>query len=633
MTKNLLNDLTKLLETEKEFVSDGVILRNKVIEEALAMSPELLGLLMKSRAIKSHFFVEVAGLLVFDKVKFRDFISQKSFLPDSYTSFRNKIGLVDEHDNHLSQSRSVVLTWPYKDCVLEGGMTKEDRGRNEVFWNANLSSDDITRLFEPKVLTGWERWSVTSIKNGGGVTRQSVSDLSENDNLLIKGNNLLALYSLKGRYVGKVKLIYIDPPYNTRNDGFNYNDSFNHSSWLTFMKNRLEVAKEFLSDDGLIVVHIDDNEQAYLKVLMDQIFGRDNFVGDLIRKTKSTTNDARTGFNIQHENTLIYAKDKYRIFLIGKKKTFESYKNPDNDPNGPWASDNPSARSGDYYFPIKNPYTGKIDYPPENRQWLFSEKRLQDYIDSGKIVFRKEHRENQRGFIFKRYKSEVRSDYNLLGSLAGAENQYMNQRATKERNQIFGEVEFAYPKPEAFAELIIRASTKPNDIVLDFFAGSGTSLAVAHKMGRRWIGIEQMDYVDNLIKTRLRKVIEGEQGGISKAVEWEGGGSFVYAKLAVSNSVFADRISDATDIATLLTIKTDMQATGFLRYDIDMNAFEADDFFNLSLGDAKNVLKDCLDANHLYVNLNSIGDEKFQISHEDIQLNQSFFQLTNEPES
>jgi len=178
---------------------------------------------------------------------------------------------------------------------------------------------------------------------GGGVVSSSIDEVRDNDNLLIKGNNLLALHSLKPRYAGKVKLIYIDPPYNTGNDGFRYNDSFNHSSWLTFMRNRLEVARQFLTDDGLIVVHIDDNEQAYLKVLMDEIFKRDNFVGDLIRKTKSTTNDARTGFNIQHENTLLYARDKSKVELVGKKKTFENYKNPDNDPNGPWASDNPSA--------------------------------------------------------------------------------------------------------------------------------------------------------------------------------------------------------------------------------------------------------------------------------------------------
>ncbi len=166
--QNLLSDLTQLLLTDDAFVSNGVILRNKVIEAALTMNAHLLELLMKSHPIKSHFFVEVSGVLVFDKVKFRDFISHKNFLPDSYTAFRNKIGLVDENGNQLSYSLNVVLAWPYKDCVLEGGMTKEDRGRKEVFWNTNLSPDDITRLFEPKVLTGWERWTVASMKNGGG---------------------------------------------------------------------------------------------------------------------------------------------------------------------------------------------------------------------------------------------------------------------------------------------------------------------------------------------------------------------------------------------------------------------------------------------------------------------------------
>ncbi len=465
-------------------------------------------------------------------------------------------------------------------------------------------------------------------KKWGGVIRQPVGDVHEDDNLLIKGNNLLALYSLKSRYARKVKLIYIDPPYNTGNDGFLYNDRFSHASWLTFMRNRLEVARDFLSEDGLIVVHIDDNEQAYLKVLMDGIFGRENFVGDLIRKTKSTTNDAKTGFNIQHENTLIYAKDKVKIKLIGQKKTFEKYKNPDNDPNGIWKSSDPSARSGDYYFPIKNPYTGRIDYPPENRQWLFSERRLQDYVDSGKIVFRKEHRENQRGFIFKRYRSEIRSEYNLLGSLEGADNRYMNQKATKERNKLFGEVEFAYPKPESFAELIIRASTKQGDIVLDFFAGSGTTAAVAHKMERQWIAVEQMDYIRELTKTRMKKVIEGEQGGISKEVGWEGGGSFVYAELAASNLAFADRIGSAENISTLLSIKIDMQKTGFLRYDVDMDAFDEDEFVDLSLGDAKRVLMDCLDANHLYVNLNSLGDGYFSVSDQDSAINRAFYGIS-----
>lgn len=267
--QNLLDDLTELLQAEQAFISDGAILKNAVIEAALNMEPRLLVLLMQSPTIKAHFFTEVAGAMVFDKVKFQDFVSNKAFLPDSYTAFKNRIGLVDGRGDYLSQSCDVVLAWPYKDCVLEGGMTKEERGRNEVFWNTTLAPDDITRLFEPKLLTGWERWDADAVAAG---KTKPVGMVSTDDNLLIKGNNLLALHSLKARYAGDVKVIYIDPPYNTGDDGFKYNDKFNHSAWLTFMRNRLEVAKDLLCKDGFIFVQCDDNEQAYLKVLMDEIF-------------------------------------------------------------------------------------------------------------------------------------------------------------------------------------------------------------------------------------------------------------------------------------------------------------------------------------------------------------------------
>ena len=267
--QNLIEDLTKLLQAEQAFISEGAILKNIVIEAALNMDARLLELLMQSDTIKAYFFAEVAGALVFDKVKFRDFVSNKAFLPDSYTAFKNRIGLTDGRGDYLSQSRDVVLAWPYKDCVLEGGMTKEDRGRDEVFWNTTLAPDDITRLFEPQVLTGWERWDAEAVAEGKA---KPVGEVSEDDNLLIKGNNLLALHSLKARYAGKVKLIYIDPPYNTETDSFRYNDRFNHSSWLTFMRNRLGIAWQMLRRDGLLAIQCDDNEQAYLKVLCDELF-------------------------------------------------------------------------------------------------------------------------------------------------------------------------------------------------------------------------------------------------------------------------------------------------------------------------------------------------------------------------
>lgn len=207
--QNLLDDLTQLLQADQAFISDGAILKNAVIEAALNMDARLLELLMQSDTIKGHFFTPVAGALVFDKVKFQDFLSNKAFLPDSYTAFKNRIGLTQGKE-YLSQSRDVVLAWPYKDCVLEGGMTKEDKGRQEVFWNTTLAPDDITRLFEPKVLTDWERWDGEAVVAGKA---KPVGEVSENDNLLLEGNNLLALHSLNVRFGGKIDCIYIVTPH------------------------------------------------------------------------------------------------------------------------------------------------------------------------------------------------------------------------------------------------------------------------------------------------------------------------------------------------------------------------------------------------------------------------------------
>lgn len=301
----------------------------------------------------------------------------------------------------------------------------------------------------------------------------------------IQGNELHCVDNLdflklnQERLGGKVKCIYIDPPYNTGKD-FIYKDKRHskgecrHSKWLSFMYPRLKLARNLLREDGVIFVSIDDNEQANLKKLMDEVFGEENFVGDLIRKTKSTTNDAKVGFNIQHENTLIFAKNKSEMLLIGEEKTWENYKNPDNDPNGAWVSDNPSATTGSY-FEIVNPYTGKIDLPPENCQWRFSGETFKKYVESGKVKFKKEHKENERGFIFKRYRNEVKSNFHLVNSLNFASNKFMNQVATKERNKLLGNCNFAYPKPIDFMKNIIKSSTQPNDLILDFFAGSGTT--------------------------------------------------------------------------------------------------------------------------------------------------------------
>ncbi|RAZ25339.1 site-specific DNA-methyltransferase [Campylobacter hyointestinalis] len=340
-------------------------------------------------------------------------------------------------------------------------------------------------------------------------------------NIIIKGDNLDALKLLKSAYYEKIKMIYIDPPYNTKNDDFIYPDDFrkdykqicietglikieidefgnetevlseamnfftsitstkSHSGWLSFMLPRLKLARDLLRDDGVIFISIDDNEQANLKLLCDEIFGEENFVADFIRKTKSTTNDAKTGINYQHEFLYCYAKNKENVNLLGGQKDLSKYKNPDNDPNGAWVSSDPSAKSGtpqNGYFGVTNPYTGKVDYPPEGMFWRFSQNTIQKHIDEGRICFKKEHKDDERGFIYKRYLKDLKTDLTTFDSLKFVDNKFMNQSATKGLKELNMVEAFSYPKSVEFIQEIINHATNDNhDIILDFFAGSGTT--------------------------------------------------------------------------------------------------------------------------------------------------------------
>src|SRR5690554_618267 len=269
--QNLQQELIQLLEQVDNFTIDGQLNKTIIVEAALKLDPSLLRILIKSQTFKKHFFKDIDGVLVFDKIEFQRFVNNKSFLPDSYTAFKNKIGLTinDESlDNFITSRNDVVLAWPHKDCVLEGGQTKEDQKRNEIFWNETLAPDEIDRLLDPKVFTNWKKYDQQG--------EHEVTEINDNDNLIIKGNNLLALASLKKRFKNRVKLIYIDPPYNTGSDSFQYNDNFNHSTCLTFMRNRLREAYKLLSEEGAIFISINHIELSYLSILLDEIFGREN---------------------------------------------------------------------------------------------------------------------------------------------------------------------------------------------------------------------------------------------------------------------------------------------------------------------------------------------------------------------
>lgn len=647
--ENLFTHLEQVvLRMDSRFCTeDGHLLKNNVVEAALALDPKLLHYLLADEKLRKQFFREVDGLLVFDKVQFQRFVMNKQFLPDSYTSFKNKVGLTNENGEFLSESREIVLSWPYKDCMLEGGQTKEDAKRNEIFWNETLAPDEINRLTEPKALCNFRRYDSKG--------EHETTELLPDDNLIIKGNNLLALYSLRQRFRGKVKLIYIDPPYNTGNDSFGYNDSFNHSTWLTFMKNRLEVAKELLRNDGVLFVQCDDNEQAYLKVLLDQIFGRKNFVACIIPLMNprgrqesaypiaksheyilcySRKEDMATFYNfgIKEDNN---SEDVYR--LLSLRKSGNASRREDR-PNMYYPiyyneisnkiSINKSSESDIEIFPIKTDGTeGRWRWQrsnvENNAELLVCKKNSQDEYD----IYVKD-------YLVKEGKTKGQKTQTFIIDSA-----IINDRAQEHLQQLFGDKVFDYPKSEFLIQRLIEIASAEGDIVLDFHLGSGTTASVAHKMNRRYVGVEQMDYIKDIIAKRLQMVIEGEQGGCSKSVGWNpqnpdlldgdkyAHNSFVYCELAQANRQLVDEIMAANGPLKLQEMWALLQEKGFLSYKVSPKIINehAEDFNDLSLEDQKRFLIECLDKNMLYIPYSDIDDEGFTLSENDKQLTRQFY--------
>lgn len=648
MPQNLFADLAQLLRMDSRFCTeDGHLLKNKIVEAALAVDPLLLQHLLTHEAIRKQFFTDVAGTLVFDKVKFQHFVMNKSFLPDSYTMFKNKIGLVNENGDFISESREVVLSWPYKDCILEGGQTKEDAKRSEIFWNETLAPDEITRLTEPKAFTHFRRYDSQG--------EHEVTSISKSDNLIIKGNNLLALYSLRKVYAGQIKLIYIDPPYNTGNDSFGYNDSFNHSTWLTFMKNRLEIAKELLKNDGVIFIQCDDNEQAYLKVLCDKIFGRENMICNFIWQKKTGASDANNVATIT-EYTLLYAKCLKAEMCAFNTESYDykRYRLSDEYENrrGKYYIDN-LDRGGLSYsdslnYGIECP-DGVIAYPNGRTEfirdgwiWKWGKEKVQWAIENGFIEFRKSNTKKTGWSICYKNYLLVDNENNPIQRAAPYKNlilDVLNNDAAKEMKSLFGEKAFAYPKPEKLLQKYIALCSNESDIVLDFCLGSGTTAAVAHKMNRRYIGIEQMDYIRTIDVERLKKVIAGEQGGISQSVDWNPQNptltdgdkykhnSFVYLELAEANQAFVTDIEAAATTDQLSSIWQRMQQNGFLSYRISPKQINSavQDWTELALSDQKRFLIECLDMNLLYVPFSDMDDSTNALSEKDKQLTQQFY--------
>ena len=568
---NFSSKLEKVLKTIPVFIDqDGQLLRTEVINAAYRSDPRLYALLSGDEELKKKFFFKNKSDYFLNIHDFVAYIQDKNFLNDSYTVFKNKVGLTID-DKFLNERKEVALVWPFKDCVLEGGQTEEDSTRKEIFFNKILAQDEIDKLLAPKVLTDWKRF----IAKDGKIIDEKVNKLRRDeggtirDNFFIKGNNLLALHTLRTQFQGKVRLIYIDPPYNTGGDSFGYNDNFNHSTWLTFMKNRLEVARELLTEDGSIYVQADYNEIHYLKILLDSIFGRENFQREIIWDVtvlsgfKTIANNWIRG----HETILYYSKSPKPLF----NKLFQEH----------------------------------------SEEYLASFNKA----DSDGRKFMVAHG-------LKRYLDITEAKGKPYGDVWNDVASFQQIPTAKER------IDFSTQKTEKLLSRIIQASSNPGDIVLDFFSGSGTTLAVAHKLGRQWIGIEQIDNQVKILIDRLNKVLRGGDEGISKEVKWKGGGSFIYSELAKYNETFVEEIEKAKDTKTLLKIWTDMKQRSFLNYLVKPDEFDKNisEFKELQIKKQKQLLFELLNKNQLYLNLSEIKDVQFKVSKEDNELNKEFYE-------
>lgn len=656
----LYQTLETELKKEPNFVSDnGEIKKWVIISKAQNYDVDLISLLLDNEELKQKFFIKVKSILVFNQTLFVQFMEQKNYLNDSYTAFKNKVGLTID-GKYLKQRNEVALVWPFKDCVLEGGQSREEDKREEIFFNETLAQDEITQLLEPKVLTNAKKYSADGEKPFDSFNRNSEGTIT--DNLIIKGNNLLALHSLKEEFAGKVKLIYIDPPFNTGNDSFKYNDSFNHSTWLSFMRNRLTVAKNLLSDEGLIFINVDDIEEAYLKVLSDEIFGINNFI-NVIAVKSSTPSGTKTAHK---DKTIIKQKD----LIIVYKKGDKVFLNPQYSKRENWDTHYSLMLSrnldGEY---VLNKLVDKL----KELKILSTNQKLDDlkidnkmfkdfYLENSTSICRLQSHKNKEAEKQSREKKDlVYEHFNETGSKGlyyngqvitplsqGIKKVYSNQKFSEDLGMLlcdfWTDIDFqntqneggvSFPtakKPEVLLARIIELATNENDIVLDYHLGSGTTCAVAHKIGRQYIGIEQLDYGENDSVKRLQNVINNEQSGVSKAYNWQGGGSFVYLELKKYNQVFIDQIEKANDTAGLLEIWAEMKAKSYLNYNVDIIKQDEhiEEFKALSLMEQKRHLMEILDKNQLYVNRSAMNDTDFGVSDEEKKITNDFYQLNKQ---
>ena len=645
--------LIDLLKTDHNLVDDeGELLIAAVQDRAWKIDHDLVKLLLSDKEIKAKFFDEIEGdalseskgYWIFNINTFLEYISQKNFLDNSYTRFRNRVGLTIG-EKYLRERGDVALVWPYKDTVLEGGQTNEEEKRKEIFFNEVLAQDEINRLLDLKVLTNFTRYTAKDKQPLKEFKRDENGVIREN--LILKGNNLLALHTLKSQFRGRVKLIYIDPPYNTGNDSFGYNDNFNHSTWLTFMKNRLEIARQLLSDDGFIFISCDDNEQAYLKILCDEIFQSENFISQIIVQSNKRGQTYQE-ISKTHEYLLVYAKsDLSEIKELEKTNGFSiaddkggyelrelRNRNPKfgrfNRPNlfYPIYVD-PTKTDKDGLLPVSLEKSSKYSVAvlPLNSTggescWRWGKDKLR--ANSGENtriydVVAKLKTTSEFG-IYEKYRKVTYKAKSIW-----LESEVISEQGTMELRQLGLSDEFTFPKPSYLIEKILQIGSNEDSIVLDFCAGSGTTAQAVLELNkqdtgkRNFILVEQLDYVEKVTVERAKKALEKDD-------------DFIYCELMKYNEAFMERIQVAKNNKELLKIWQEMAEGSFMNWYVNpempeeaVKDFEAIGKTDNGFDKQKKLLAELLDKNQLYVNLSEIDDADFKVSKEDKALNHLFY--------
>ena len=703
---NVLKKENRLWNEEKTELNQTLLLDilENFNEKNLELYESIISLFLEDEELKSKFFLKVNDVFVFKTNDFKFFMEENKVY-NSFTQYKNRIGLTDGK-RFLKDSADVVLNFPYKDCVLEGGQSSEEgldsyyeydetvtktdkkKGykaenynlkqskRNEIFFNQILAKDEIDRLFDKKAFVSWKRFTTDGEVSVGEIKRDEDGTIKEN--LIIKGNNLLALHSLKELYTERIKMIYIDPPYYfskklKSNDSFVYNSNFKLSTWLSFMKVRLEVAKILMKDDGIIFVSIDDGGQSYLKVLMDEVFGMENFVANLPTIMNLKGNNDEFGFSGTHEYTLVFAKKiknvKLNEFPIDEEEIFDEW---ESDEIGFFKKGAPMRATGEedkredrkeMFYPIliKNDSVSTITIKEHKKLYnketdLFDDKYLdlliKNYEEKGYEVilpfsgnkfgrwrwgFSEKNRQKLVTDVIINRTNDSISLYKkqrpTLGELPTKKPksifykpEYSSGNGTAQIKEFFGEKVFNNPKPMDLIKDFILLGTKKDDIILDYHSGSGTTghailqLNKEDNGNRKFILIEQMNYINTITIPRIEKVIKN--GNIND--------SFIFCELAPYNEKAKEEVNNCNTLKELEKLFDTLYDKYFLNYNLKVKEFKEkvlkeENFKALTLEQQKEMFLTMLDLNQMYVQYSEMTDSKYCIDKVFQELTNKFY--------